>query len=354
MRILALVGEAYGAGGGIAQYNRDAFDALSGDHQIRVLPRGGATAATTPAGVRQDKPIFDQAAYAARALAVAFGWKPDAIFCGHLFMAPLAQMLSAVTGARLIIQLHGIEAWPTPSPAIRRAVAAADLVLCVSRDTRARLLSWSALAPDLALVLANTVGEAFTPGDRAAARARFGLADEKVILSVGRLDKREAYKGQDRVIDALPKLDALYLIAGDGDDRPRLEAQAARAGVTDRVRFLGRVAEADLPDLYRAADLFALPSTGEGFGIVYLEAMACGTPAIGLRAGGAPDALGDGELGIVVEEAAFPAALNQLLSDRVDAGLSASVGVRFGPEVFRSRLRAILSRLDFIPDRAAA
>jgi phosphatidylinositol alpha-1,6-mannosyltransferase len=344
MRMLALVGDAYGAGGGIAQYNRDAFDALAGVHQIRILPRGGAIGAATPMGVSQDKPIFDQATYAARALAVAFRWKPQAIFCGHLFMAPLAQMLSAVTGARLIIQLHGIEAWRRPTPAIRRAVAAADLVLCVSRDTRARLLSWSPLDPDLAVVLANTVGEAFTPGDRAAARARFGLADQKVILSVGRLDKREAYKGQDRVIDALRNLDAVYLIAGDGDDLPRLQAHAAIAGVTDRVRFLGRVAESDLPDLYRAADVFALPSTGEGFGIVYLEAMACGTPAVGLAAGGAPDALGDGDLGMVVSEADFPAALAELLSKPADSSLAASVRARFGRDVFQSRLRAVLLR----------
>src|SRR5690606_18991980 len=115
---------------------------------------------------------------------------------------------------------------------------------------------------------------------------------QAVIVSVGRLDRRERYKGQDRVIAALPELaaaglDPLYLVAGSGDDQPRLEALAAAGGVAHRTRFLGKVPAADLPDLYRAADVFALPSTGEGFGIVFLEAMACGAPAVGLAAGGA-------------------------------------------------------------------
>ena len=120
-----------------------------------------------------------------------------------------------------------------------------------------------------------------------------GLEDEFAILTVGRIDpKNNGYKGHDRIIRALPNLRrqdraVVYLIAGEGDDRARLERLASELGVEDRVRFLGKVPFEDLPDAYRAADLFALPSTGEGFGIVYIEAMACGTPAIGLSMGGA-------------------------------------------------------------------
>ena len=350
--VLALVGEAYGAGGGIAQYNRDLIGALAETgREVHILPRGGEAPGALPPRVRQAPAIFGRRAYALRATRAALAERPQVIFCGHLFMAPLAAFAARLCGARLIVQLHGIEAWATPNPAIRKALEAADLVLCVSRDTRARLLGWSTLAPERAVVLANTVGPAFTPGDRAKARARWNLGGERVILSVGRLDSRERYKGQDRVIAALPALKAagispLYLIAGEGDDRPRLESVAKELGVTDQVRFLGVVSDADLPDLYRAADFFALPSTGEGFGIVYLEAMACGTPALGLNVGGAPDALGDGELGTVIEESRLAETLQTLLAKRPPPRLAERVQARFGAAPFRTRVAELMRRLD--------
>jgi phosphatidyl-myo-inositol dimannoside synthase len=351
-RILALVGEAFGAGGGIAQYNRDLFTALSelGGHDVHILPRGGPYPAAPPIRVAQERPIFGRRAYATRALARALQTRPDVIFCGHLFMAPLAALLARLTGARLLLQLHGIEAWAAPSASIRRAVSAADLVLCVSRDTRAKLLTWSDLAPERALVLANSVGTAFSPGDRAKARVRWDLDKTPALLSVGRLDSRERYKGQDRVIQALAVLKASglrphYLIAGEGDDLARLQAAARDSGVADQVRFLGHVDVADLPDLYRAADLFVLPSTGEGFGIVYLEAMACGTPALGLKAGGAPDALCDGELGTVIKEADLASAIRTLLPAKRPPDLAEQVRRRFGPEAFRARLAEVMKSL---------
>jgi phosphatidylinositol alpha-1,6-mannosyltransferase len=195
------------------------------------------------------------------------------------------------------------------------------------------------------------VGAQFTPGDRAAARAHFDLNGQPVILSVGRLDRREAYKGQDRVIAALPELNAkgpkpLYLIAGEGDDRPRLQTLAVQIGVADQVRFLGEVAEQALPDLYRAADVFALPSTGEGFGIVYLEAMACGTPAIGLDVGGAPDALGDGRLGVMVPESGLNAALSDLIAKPRPKGLAEAAQARFGRPAFIERVAGAMARLN--------
>jgi phosphatidylinositol alpha-1,6-mannosyltransferase len=225
-------------------------------------------------------------------------------------------------------------------------------VLAVSRDTLGRLREQLPAEPGNGVVLNNTVQPDFTPGDRTAARRRFGLGDEAVLLSVGRLDARKGYKGHDRIIALLRELraegrDVVYLIAGTGEDRPRLEALARQQDVATWVRFLGKTPYDQLPDLYRAADLFVLPSTGEGFGIVFLEAMACGTPALGLAVGGAPDALGDGELGYCVEAADLPAALRRALdAPRPDAAeLHRAVQARFGQQVFRARVASIISAL---------
>lgn len=295
--VLALVTDALGGRGGIAQYNRDFLGAIAPATTLRILPRHAPDPVTgLPVGATQASPRPGRWRYAVAAILDAIRHRPDVVFCGHLYMAPLAALIARLSGARLVVQTHGIEAWPRPPRAIRWATEQADLVLAVSRYTRAQVLSWAALEPERVTVLPNTVSERFTPGDRVAARQRFDLGDQRVLLTVGRLAASERYKGQDRVIEALPSLiaaghDVLYLVAGDGDDRPRLEALARSSGVADRVCFLGAVSAVDLADIYRAADVFVMPSTGEGFGIAFLEAMACGTPAVGLAVKGDRDAL---------------------------------------------------------------
>lgn len=186
------------------------------------------------------------------------------------------------------------------------------------------------------------------PVDRRAA----GLADDElVLLTVGRLQRR---KGHDMVIqavallkDELPKL--RYLIAGGGTERARLEALVRDRGVGDRVRFLGEVPDAELPRLYALCDVFAMPNRTdghdvEGFGIVFLEAAAAGRPTIGGRSGGVPEAIADGETGLLTDGGspeAVAAAIRTL-------GLSADLRARMGA-AGRTRVRA-----DFTWAHAAA
>jgi phosphatidyl-myo-inositol dimannoside synthase len=149
-----------------------------------------------------------------------------------------------------------------------------------------------------------------------------------LILSLSRLVPR---KGVDKAIEALAlvaktRTDFIYAIAGTGPDRPRLEALAAEKGLGRHVRFLGRLADADMGPTYAEADLFLLPSRStldppdaEGFGIVFLEAGACGTPSIGGNSGGVPDAVLDGKTGFLVDPedpAAIAEKILLLLSDR--------------------------------------
>jgi len=354
MRWLALVSDAFGGMGGIAQYNRDLLSAAAASgqiHSIRVLPRHAMEPAHVPAGIYQMAPK-SRAAYPLAAIAAALTERLDVVFCGHIHFAPLAAAIASARGARLVVQAHGIEAWTRPWNIWRAAIERSDFVLAVSRYTRRAVLRFSAVMPERVIVLSNTVGDVFTPGDTNGFRRRLGIENSRILLTVGRMDSRERYKGQDRIIAALPRLlnsglDVVYVIVGEGDDRARLEQLACRAGVQERVSFLGALKSEQLVNAYRAADLFVMPSTGEGFGISFLEAMACGTPALGLAAGGAVDALVDGELGTVVTEDNLSAALARALAKPKEGGeaLASQVRARFGRAVFQEQVRAFVERL---------
>jgi phosphatidylinositol alpha-1,6-mannosyltransferase len=352
--MLALVTDAYGGRGGIAQYNRDFLGALAkgGLPSVTVLPRQAADFPRPPETIEQLPARAGRIAYSVAAVRTAFLRTVDFVFCGHLFMAPLAALIARLKGAKLIIQAHGIEAWPRPSRIQRTATERADLVLCVSRHTRAAVLSWAAIAPDRVLVVPNTVRDVFTPCDSATQRAALAVEGKRILLTVGRMDSRERYKGHDRVIAVIPDLvakghDICYMVVGEGDDRARLDALARDAGVSDRVRFLGAQGLPSLIETYRSADLFVMPSTGEGFGVSFLEAMASGTPALGLDIAGAKDALADGELGTASSEAELSAAISRILNrpkpDSVD--LSSAVHARFGQKQFANNVLNVLNRL---------
>ncbi len=352
MRLLALTNDSTRCSGGIAQYNRDFIAALCADEKfaVTVLPRVGPATADARSDFHEEKPIKNRAAYSVRAVIRARDGF-DIVFCAHLNLAPVARAAALISGARLLFQAHGVEAWNCPSSLIRRCIESADLVLSVSRFTRNRVLSWASIPPERAIVLSNTVHGAFTPGKADALRAAWDLEGKFVLLSVGRMVSHEAYKGQDRVIAALPSLlrrypNLAYVIVGEGDDTARLRSQAVEAGVSGHVLFKGAMTREQLVDVYRMADLFVMPSTGEGFGIAYLEAMACGTPAFGLACGGAVDPLCDGELGFAAAESEFlPALEAAIAAEPPDPdNLARAVQARFGHHVFDARVRQAVSR----------
>jgi glycosyltransferase involved in cell wall biosynthesis len=220
--------------------------------------------------------------------------------------------------------------------------------------------------PEKICVLPNTLDERrFTVGPRSQALlSRYRIAsDEKVVLTVARLDMRERYKGYDRVVEALPAILAAcgkvrLILVGNGDDAPRVEAMARRLGVDDAVTLAGFVPDDELADHYRLADVFAMPSTGEGFGIVYVEAMACGTPVLAGDRDGSADALDGGALGRMVDPGDVRAVAEGVISllrkegppqwfDRT--AVRDAVVRRFGRAAFRENLRKILSPLDGQP-----
>jgi len=216
--------------------------------------------------------------WSARAISCVAKERFDIVFCGHLYAVPLAHLTARLARARLWVQVHGIDAWQPKGRLHRSALGGTRLVTSVSRFTRHKLLSWAKLPPHRVRVLPNTVGSGYFSREmRRDLVEKYALDDKRVILTVGRLSSSERYKGHGCIIRALPEViaqlpDAIYLIAGEGDDQQRLEQLAAESGLTGRVVFAGRVPDDQLPDYYALADVFAMPSNGEGFGIVFLEA----------------------------------------------------------------------------------
>jgi phosphatidyl-myo-inositol dimannoside synthase len=357
--VLALITDGFGGSGGIAQYNRDLIKALTlcpGAERIVVLPRlGEADAAALPAGVRQLKPRRSAGAYLLGAIKAALTEGPfDAVFCGHLHLAPLAQFLASLLGVPLWLQLHGWEAWRVPRRIERRAAERARLITAVSRTTRTRFLAVYGVDPARVRVLPPTVERCFGRGARSdELAARYGLAGKRVLLTVGRLDPNERRKGQDQVIRALPKIiaafpDVVYLIVGGGADRARLEALARELRVADNVVFAGTVSADELPQLYRLADLFVMPSTQEGFGIVFLEAAASGLRVIAGNADGSADALADGAIGTLIDPTDTAALVRAVTAALSGSGLQPPDVARFRFENFSQHVRE-LTRQHLLP-----
>ena len=356
MRILALVTDAFGGFGGISQFNRDFLRALAlvpDVEQVIVLPRlAHESIGETPPKLLQARPLPSRVGYAIRALWLAFvGRRHDLIFCGHLFMAPLAACLSRFMRIPLWIQLHGIEAWDRPGFLMRWALEQATLVTAVSRHTRSRVLSWSRIAPYAIRVLPNTVDARFLSGPKPKTLiTRYRIEGKKILLTVGRVASTERYKGHSTVMQVLPELlkhhpDLVYLIAGDGDDLERLQAMARELGMEKQVVFAGKVSDSDLPDLYRFADVFVMPSTGEGFGIVFLEAAASGLRVIGGNFDGSVDALADGVIGTCVDPRNTQDLIDAIRHALQNPGSnSSSVQDHFGFALYRDHVSRLLKQ----------
>lgn len=346
MKVLALVTDAFGADGGIARFNRDLLTALAAMPEVervevlcRHVPRYPEP---VPQKVLQASVGGGRAGYTMRALTrAAAGSRYDIVFCGHLHLAPVAEWAARLRRVPLWVQLYGIEAWQRPGRTRSGAMRRAQLVTSISRYTRARFLEWADAAPECVRVLPCTVDDRFSPGPKSTALAeRLGVRGRRVLLTVARIDRRERYKGHDQVLAALKTLasrapDLDYVIAGDGDDRSRLEQLAQRLGIADRVRFAGQVSDRELLDYYRLADVFVMPSAKEGFGIAFLEAAAAGVPVIAGNQDGSVDPLADGAIGTLIppadETALVRAIEGALAAPRPDPRRAA----RFQAEAFR-------------------
>jgi D-inositol-3-phosphate glycosyltransferase len=181
-------------------------------------------------------------------------------------------------------------------------------ILVPTKKEKENILKWYQVFPDKIRIAPCGVNlEEFRPVPRDAARQKTGLTDPQILLFVGRIDP---LKGLDRLLKAIALLDShggLRLVIIGGDDNSRSETEklktlANRLGIQNRVTFLGMIKHDQLPDFYCAADLCIIPSYYESFGLVALEALACGTPVIATDVGDLGNIICRGESGYVVED----------------------------------------------------
>lgn len=312
MRVLALVTDAFGGQGGIALYNRDLLTALSSHpaiDEIVVVPRHVTEdpGAIPPRIAYRTSGADGKTAFTVACIGALGTRAFDLVLCGHMNLLPLGALASAISRRPLLLIVHGIEAWTPVRGVNRLALRRVDRCAAVSAFTRDRLASWSGRTLGCE-VMPNAIHlDWYGPGAKAQALLdRYRLQGRRVIMTLGRLSSAERYKGFDEVLELLPDLareraDLAYLICGDGDDRRRLEQKASDLGVADRVVFAGYVAEREKADHYRLADAFVMPSRGEGFGYVFLEAQACGIPVVASTIDGSRESLRNSEIGWAVD-----------------------------------------------------
>lgn len=252
----------------------------------------------------------------------------------HVHLAPLGLPL-LLRGARLACFFHGIEVWKPLRARERAAVARASVLMSNSQWTASRFRTANPAFATMPIAICRL---GVPPRAATVAATQRGFA-----LAVGRLASSERYKGHDALIDCWPEVvkrvpGAQLTIVGDGDDRSRLEALVRERRLAGAIHFTGRVSDEELAGYYDAAGFFVLPSTGEGFGLVYLEAMRAGKACIAAP-GAAEEIVVDGVTGLIVDPVRrgdLAAALIRLFQD---PAINSSMG-RAGAERVAARFEA--------------
>ena len=365
--------------GGIQAVNEDTLRALVGawpDARHRVLLYLNRTPPPLPGGADGNVRALPCGLRSRRLAKLRFAGvfgklaarRPDLVVVGHVDLAPLAWLAQRALRIPYVVWAYGIDVWGLRAGLRAASLRHADRVVAISRYTAREVAALDAGIEDRTAIVPPAVGDRFRPGGGEELRRRLGLVGARVLLTVGRLSAAERYKGVDTVLHALPKLlarapDVRYVVAGDGDDLPRLRALAGRLGVSDATVFAGAPPDGDMPGYYNACDLFVMPSRREGFGIVFAEALACGKPVVAAAAGGAPDAILDGGLGRLVEPGdadGTAQAVLDFLDGRWPPALTDPARLRrlclehFGFTVFERRVRDLVrSVVPPVPPRPA-
>jgi phosphatidylinositol alpha-1,6-mannosyltransferase len=239
--------------------------------------------------------------------------QPNVAILSHINLAIIGLIIKMINpGCKVWVVAHGIEVWRPLSFFKKLLLKKCDRIICVSNFTRDQMVSRHAVAPGLCEVLNNAIDPFMKPPESfekpQALIRRYDLQQSHPILfTLTRLASTEQYKGYEHVLSSIARLrdrypSIKYILSGKWDEPEglRIKKLIAGHGINDQVIMTGFIAEHELADHFLLADLFVLPSKKEGFGIVFIEALACGLPVICGNADGSIDAIRNGELGLAI------------------------------------------------------
>jgi phosphatidyl-myo-inositol dimannoside synthase len=321
-KILFYYLSAFSQTGGIEKFNRCFIKALNtidpDQNDVSVVSVYDRTS-DERYNLRSDFKGFDGKRSASLAYALRHAKDCDVFILGHINLAVAGLIVKLINpGCKLVVVAHGIEVWGKLKFFRKWCLEKARMILSVSNYTKNQLVLRNHIEPGVIRLFPNTIDPYFKLPENFSKpehlRERFGVRkDQKVILTLCRLSSSEKNKGYDIVIAALPSIlkvfpDTIYILAGkyDAAEQQRISDVARFYNVEGHVKLTGFIADDDLPDLYKMADTFIMPSRKEGFGIVFLEALACGTNVIGGNQDGTVDALHNGALGKLINPANTP------------------------------------------------
>jgi phosphatidyl-myo-inositol dimannoside synthase len=252
----------------------------------------------------------------------------DWIFYSHLSVARVQAFVPAPIRRPYGVFIHGIEAWRRLTPGQTAVLKGAAFRVANSGFTARRV---TALHQEIGEILTCPLSlprGAFNSPRSVTASVEFG---PHAVIVVARMAASERYKGHDELLTAWPSVldrvpDARLIVVGDGDDAPRLKQKAAALGINDHVLFTGFVSDAELQTMYPQAAVFAMPSRGEGFGLVYLEAMLHCLPCIGSVDDAARDVIEDGVTGFLIRQTDCRALADRIIRLLTDEALRRQLG----------------------------
>ena len=315
MKILVLVTDAFGGTGGIAQYTRDFIAALASYHEtetVTVIPRliTRELQPLPPRVTQLSEAASGKTRFGLTVLRAAQKNSFDWIVCAHINLLPAAVAAATLSRGRIILLTYGIEVWSPRNVLFRRLLKSVFGFIAISEITLEKMSAWARIPTSRSFLIPNAIDlSRYTLGPRSETLvSRLGLSGMRILLTLGRMDAAEQAKGFDEILDVLPLLlkempDVAYIAAGDGSDRARLEAKASTLRLRANVVFPGYIAEDEKLDYYRLADVFVMPSRLEGFGYVFLEALAVGKPVIASKVDGSREAVRMGAWGTLVDPA---------------------------------------------------
>jgi len=365
MRILLLITELFNGTGGIKAFNNFLVKALLDlGHSLKIVAMNDTKNFSNDLHSNLFTPIgrygfLKKIIFIVNALRQVVFFRPELIICGHINFSPLCIVINRLFKIPYFTITHGIEVWSLKRLKLK-GLAKSSKILSVSNFTKQKILQQLPNYSEKDIfILPNTFdSERFKPVPKPEyLMKRWNIKNgDKVILTVARLAKSEQYKGYDRVITALNDISNVipnlkYIIVGSGDDAERIKELIRKHHLEGKVILTGFITDEEIVAYYNLCDVFVMPSKGEGFGIVFLEALACGKPVIAGNKSGSVDAVLKGDVGILVDPdnlTQIKEAIVNVLSGNCDPRLLDKEYLRnrvcseFGFDKYKERLGTIL------------